>query len=454
MAHKRPAKKDEPFVIRESIESSAGILLRVGKEIVGVMFVNYRRPHYFSAEEKKIVKTLASSAAIAIKNQRLLEELRTGEREIITTLDSTELLNLIVKRAVYITGARLGDIRRLDPISQTLVVQARYPADVPVDLAWSQLPIGEGITGWAAMQHQTILVNDITNDLHYIPYFPHMCAELCVPLLDGDRRLLGTLNVESDRVGAFDRKDKRMLEAFANHAVIAIQNADSQKRLTANETLATLGGLGSSLIHRMHNDVGAIRTRAQKIQNAEGVDAYSKRHAHRIEVLATTVVEEAKRLKGWTLDTPQRIQIRGVVDEAIKRVRIPQDFVTNIYLLDTLPQVLGGEQQLTEVFVNLIQNAVDAMVDKRGELAVRGESVTLEGKRWVLISVRDTGVGISEEEKDKIFQPNYSTKAKGLGFGLCWTRTYLDLLGGSITVQSQPMIATEFTLALPAWEQA
>lgn len=96
------------FRQREKLQSVAGILLKVDKDIVGVMFINYRRIHSFSHEEKQIINSLVSSAASAIKNQRWLQTLDSIEREIITTLERQKVWEIIVQKAVQNTGADVG----------------------------------------------------------------------------------------------------------------------------------------------------------------------------------------------------------------------------------------------------------------------------------------------------------------------------------------------------------
>ena len=191
--------ESSPFVEREAIQSVAGILLKVDEEIVGVMFINYRRPHDFSKDEKQIIESLVSSVAIAIKNQRWLTTLCDIDREIVTTLNQKELLDNIVRQTIHITGAEVGDIRLLDPISQELVIRTSYPVNVPSNSKWERLKIGEGITGWVAKNRQSALVDNVQNDSRYKPYYENINSELCVPLLYKDC-VLGVLNVESSRI--------------------------------------------------------------------------------------------------------------------------------------------------------------------------------------------------------------------------------------------------------------
>ena len=258
--HKRAEDdKVKPFVIREKVESSAGVLLKASRRCFGVMFINYRRRHVFSPEEKNVIETLLSPlAAIAIRNRRLLENLNAIDRQMSTTLDLKKLLGLIAKLAVEITGAYLGDIRLLDPMSQELVVSGRFPKEIPSKPNWERIAMGEGITGWVAENQESVIVNDVDADLRYKKCFPIVKSELCVPLLDKANRLLGTLNVESDRTFAFTVGHMLLLEALAARAVIAVESVENKSRRIQAEKLAAYGRLGREVWHFLTREIAHL----------------------------------------------------------------------------------------------------------------------------------------------------------------------------------------------------
>ncbi|WP_298906309.1 GAF domain-containing protein [uncultured Nostoc sp.] len=440
------------FGHRERIKSVAGVLLKVDKDIVGVMFINYRRPHNFSEDEKKVIETLASSAAIAIHNQRWLTARNEINRQIITTLDHEKLLNLIVQQAVKITGADVGVISLFNPGEQKLLAKAKYLVkNIEFDSSdrLDSISIDEGITGWVAKYRQSALVNNVQTDNRYQAYFANIHSELCVPLLDKDSNVFGVLNVESRRISAFNQIHQPMLEALANQAVIGIQNLENKKQLVNMETIATLGDLAGPLVHHMHNDIGAIRVLAKNIY-AQGND-YSKKKASMILSLVERVLQGTDRMTSWIKENNnQPINICQIVVEAQARISISPEITLSIDIPDNLPKVLGGEQQLTDVFDNLIQNAVDVM-PQRGELSIIGISVQRMARFWVEVRVCDTGMGIVAENIEKIFLPGYTTKdeKRGMGFGLWWTKTYVERLGGYLAVESLPGKGSQFIVLLP-----
>jgi signal transduction histidine kinase len=242
-----------------------------------------------------------------------------------------------------------------------------------------------------------------------------------------------------------------MLEALADRAVIAIRNARNQEQLT----LASLGDLAGSWLHWIYGQVGLIRSKAIDIQHGKSVDDESKLIAEGIQQLTEQIKEEAQKLQSWIPDEPKPINLHQVVEVAWNKVRIPPKvtIMSHVLLGEDLPMVLGGEQQLAHVLINLIQNAVDAM-PHGGAISVTGKLVQFEGESWVALSVRDSGTGIPDEIRDRIFDRSFTTKKKsekGLGFGLWWARLYIQRLGGQLTFESKPGEWTQFDLALPVY---
>lgn len=445
--------KGSPFSERERVESVAGILLKVGREVVGTLFVNYRHPHHFSDEEKHLIDILASSAAISVKNQRWLSTISEIDREIISTLDQSKLLTLIAQKSVQITVADIGEIRLLDLGAEELVMLARYPENAPVDEKWNRTSIkgeGQGITGWVAVNRQSRIVDDALEDPIYVSFFPGARSELCVPLLDKDAGLLGVLNVESKSAHAFSERDKRRLEALANQVVIAIKKVQSNDQRVAAERVAALNLIARSVFHRLNNHLGAIQMWAKRI--SDHGDEYSRELARKIRCQAAGALEDRKRMKSW-LDTLEAVDIKQIILTARRRISLPSNVkIKEDYRFSSedLPKVMGSQDQLEDVFYNLLQNAIDAM-PRGGELSVNTMPMPTpqDDQVWLVVQVMDTGIGIPKESLDKIFNPEYTTKENHDGEGLWITKTYIERLGGQLTVDSHVNSGSKFTVVFP-----
>lgn len=454
----RRAGKGERFIVRENIKSSAGILLRVGREIVGVMFINYRRPHIFPKREKEIIDTLALHAATAIQNQRWMRTFSDVLYDIGSVLDAGEVLKRIVIGAVRIADADVGYLRLLKhPSSRALIVRAKHPAEAPVDETLMVTEIGEGVTGWVVEHGKPALVSDVKTDSRYRPFFSNMRSELCVPLVAASQRVVGALNVESRRVEAFNVRGQIMLEALAKEAVIAIQNAENRDRLIKTQTMAALGDLAGQLCHNAFvGKIDGLREATKDIllsianQQQEDIMQAAEGMLETLDRLSP-IVDRLRTLKDSIVEEPRSVDLRCLVLDVFQEWQMPPGVRKNDpNLSKKLPMVVAGKQ-LAWVLNNLIQNALDAMMPKGGLLTLSASAH--EDPDWVKLSVKDTGMGIPDDDVGKIFEIDFTTKqTEGSlhGFGLWWTRTYVERLGGRITVDSEEGKGTRVTVILPA----
>jgi len=149
------------------------------------------------------------------------------------------------------------------------------------------------------------------------------------------------------------------------------------------------------------------------------------------------------------------VKVRAVVENAVGCLGrdLSRDNIALNIQIDPELTVRANENQLLQVLFNLVINARQAMLGRRGRLTVDAAPT---GNGRVVINVRDTGCGIAPEHLDRIFEPFFSTKGadsppekRGLGLGLSISRDIIDELGGEITVESQLGQGTTFTITLP-----
>ena len=445
-----PTYESSNFARQEQIKSFAGIQLKIAEEIVGVMFINYRRYHEFTDDEKMIIETLASSAALAIKNQRWLTARSEIDQKIITTLDRSDLLNLIADQAAKLTRAERSAIWlvREDQSDEKLSLEAHYPKS-PVN---SGTPITtsleQEILGLVARNRKSKLDGNANESV------------LCVPLLNKDKNLLGVLTVGSGKINGFDEKQQHMLEALSRQAVIGIQNVDNKDRLVQMQGMATLGQLAAFTTHTINNDIGAIRLYANKLRKNPNLNDREYECLNNISTLAEQFLKRGKELKDFLQDGSHPVNLFEVIESACSsiRLRTPQ----NVSLIPPPKasveiHVLGNENTLTMVFDTLLGNALDAMPKKGGRISITVEtsdSLAIDQGPWIEIRVVDTGKGIANKHVGKIFDLGYTTKLRTIssrmGWGLWLANNYIRSVGGSLAVESKFRQGTSFVLRIPA----
>ena len=297
MSHKEPLSiEDVPNdpkldCIRDAlqkwgVQSTILIPLMVKNEIIGTIGLDaVKSSRKFSQEEQKLSQTMANQVASAIHNARSYENILKQRKQLEALydaakilaqnvgLDRQHLLDKILELAIFIidsSGAKatLGTIQIVD--EQT---NEREYTNVHSHSKSSELlpKIGQrtsldktkvkngkiGITGRAAVQKKAQLVPNVIEDEDYIRYSPNTKSELALPLLDDDR-VIGILNVEGNKVGAFDNSDRKALKALADLAIIAIRKAQSQEEFNAIQTVNSTFWLLSRWAHKVRQKSYAL----------------------------------------------------------------------------------------------------------------------------------------------------------------------------------------------------
>jgi signal transduction histidine kinase len=223
---------------------------------------------------------------------------------------------------------------------------------------------------------------------------------------------------------------------------------DAQDELVRKGKLAILGELSGGIGHELRNPLGAIKNAGYFLNMViENPEPEVKETLEILDKEVATSERIISSLMDFARQKPpsrRKTAINNVVQEALSSSRVPQKVKVINQLDDSLPDILADPDQLGRVFGNIILNAVQAMPD--------GGTLTLTSKAHsqnVTVSVADTGVGISPEALQKLFEPLYTTKPKGIGLGLAITRSMVEAHGGTITVQSEVGQGTTFTITLP-----
>ncbi|HEX2882019.1 MAG TPA: ATP-binding protein [Polyangiaceae bacterium] len=279
---------------------------------------------------------------------------------------------------------------------------------------------------------------------------------LCLGVRAKDGELLAILGVIDDRVrDAFSSEDVQLLETLAMQAGIVIDNSREYQKMQERERLAALGELAAGLAHEVKNPLGAIKGAAQLLADpADGkqLDAHSREFLQ----IILEEVERLDRVVGSVLDyarptggKPGPIDVNAVVKRTV--VLLTAEYGTaiqfNVDLPSVLPKVRGDAEQLRQVLINLIQNAVQAM-QGRGEVTIKTGERMQRGASFVTIAISDRGPGIAPAARKSLFTPFFTTKEKGTGLGLAISARAVQEMGGRIDVQSGPDGAT-FVVLMP-----
>jgi len=221
---------------------------------------------------------------------------------------------------------------------------------------------------------------------------------------------------------------------------------DLVSRASRSERLATFGQLVGSIGHDLRNPLGVIESSLFLLRGRVGEDERVKKHMDRIHDQVRLSNEIISGLLDLVRDRPlplERVPVAALLNEAASSVQRPAEVAMIIRGLDGL-EVAGDATQLRQALVNLVLNAVQA-ASPSGEvrIAMRRDGDT------VAIDVEDTGPGVAESVRGRIFEPLITTKDHGSGLGLAIVKRVADRHGGSVGYEPRPGGGARFTFRIP-----
>lgn len=432
----------------------------------------------FRERDAALLQSLADmTASVAQQNERLarmttqFRTLHTIDVALTSSLELERVLDMILEKAAELVGAEHGSLRQLDPESGKLVLRAHYGNGwTPEKLAYTPR-IGQGIARWVAENRRPYLSPDVRDDPLNVVLFEDMRSSISVPLQYGREdpsnpdSLLGVLLLESSRVAAFDQQDVELLEALAQEAVIAIQNASQHQKLLAEqerrlaaEKWAMMGQAATALAHRINNLMGIVPVSARetmrslaKLEAPDSERLWIEGNLERIERNARFVLKLSEALfRPFKHSGPTaRLDVNHLLDEALVAADLSEQIEVIRDFEKQLPMV-NCSLLLLDIFLELITNARKAMEDQdQPRLQVRTRSNQDDAGLWVVVEIKDTGRGIPAGQMVHLWDM-FQQSEDGLGFGLWWLRTFIERQGGSIKCHSEPGKGAAFFVRLPA----
>lgn len=269
---------------------------------------------------------------------------------------------------------------------------------------------------------------------------------------------LGVLADEFNRMTDAVRERENHLAQKSRELQLAYRDLqDSSERLRRSERLAAIGQLAAQITHEVRNPLNAIGLNLELLEEdleqlPNAAEALSVLQASMDEVERLTLITE-EYLRYASLPRPklEACNINSLLSDMMEFLQgeLAEKSVSwELSLEEDVPRVNIDERQLRQALLNLLRNAMQAATltkAEKGALSLSTEAVS----GGVAIDIRDNGLGIPEEQRDKIFDPFFSTKEDGSGLGLPLTKQIIEGHGGEIVCRSVPSGGTSFRLYLP-----
>jgi two-component system NtrC family sensor kinase len=483
-----PLYKGTPKKWRGSI---VGLPLKVKQRVVGVMNISRFERRPFEEEELRILEMLADQAAIAVENARLYETERTQRQRIEAMQSAVATLSqsLDLREVLDHILTELRKVIPYDSASAMLLegncLRVVAGRDLPGDSALGeQYPVTEIEREIERTGHPFVLVDASADErFHGWGHTGYVRGWMSVPLL-GREGLIGCLTIDSRKLGAYSDEEADLAMSFAQQAAIAVENAQlhqnvkdqlealqaSQDKLVQSEKMAAIGKLVAGVAHELNNPLTAIIGIAQLLQSgelSEGVKQDLEKlvgEAHRAGKIVRSLLDFSRQQR------PERspVFVEDVLNSTLRILAYDlqtRNIERRTDLAGDLPATMADAYQLQQVFVNLINNAYEAMYEanRGGVLAVSSELVRIDQMTGdgnidggtpppgIRICIEDDGPGIPSDVLPRIFDPFFTTKSpgKGTGLGLSVCHGIVSEHGGQIWVESEAGAGTRFYVQIP-----
>lgn len=396
----------------------------------GLILLKSKKKNFFSVKEIEFYEGVAQTLGIAMAGRRAQAALRERVKELSCVYGIAQLVEQ--------PGITLEKI--LQGIADLLPPAMRYP-----DIASARI---------------------LLDDKEYCS--PHECKETRYRLaadieIEGESRGVVEVFYSEEKpeleVGLFLAEEQSLLDAVAGYIGLIIKRKQweeekdrLQEQLRHADRLATIGQLGAGVAHELNEPLGAILGFAQLAAKTESLPKQGLKDIKKIENAAVHAREVVKKLLFFARQMPTHktlVNLNRIVEEGLYFLesRCAKEGVELVRdLADDLPEITADPAQLNQVLVNLVVNALQAS-SAGGKLTIR----TRCDKDSVLLTVEDTGEGMTEEVRKQIFVPFFTTKGvgQGTGLGLPVVHGIVSSHGGTIEVESKVGRGSRFTFKLP-----
>lgn len=447
-----------------------------GEKRLGTISVQSAKSNAFTSDSLQLLGALGAQASVAIENANLLETTQQSlkeinalyhiTRELAASLDTRQLMEDVVRLLHQNFGYYQVQILVVDPANGDLVIEAGS-GEIGDQIKGQRLKPGTGIVGYAVETRKPFFTNDVDKVVFYVfhPLLPNTRSELAAPII-ADNRVLGVLDIQLHPPKYLTERDLQLVSAVADELAIALQKAglysdlqasleqekNVRSKLVQNERLALAGRLLASVSHELNNPLQAIQNALFLLKEENGLSPQGKQDLQIVLSETERMSSLIERLRASYRPTQnegfQTVQINNLIEDIhsliathLRHNQIAFEFHPDM----NLPFILGHPDQLRQVVLNLLINAVEA-APSGGRIVVSTEN---QMDKEVMISVSDNGHGIDPAILPHMFDAFVTDKETGTGLGLAITYDIVNRHHGRIAASNNAEGGATISFWLP-----
>jgi len=458
----------------------------------GVLVLTRSTVEPFTEKQIELVTTFADQAVIAIENVRLFDEVQARTEELSeslrqqtatadvlktisrSTFDLKTVLQTLVESAARLCDADKATITRKRGnafyrseaygFSPEFI---EYVKDIPIELERGTAH------GRALLERKVIHIHDVLTDPEYTwakaQELGKFRTMLAVPMLR-EGVPIGVLGLTRSDVLPFTEKQIELVSTFADQAAIAIENVrlfdeiqdkSRQLELASEHKSQFLASMSHELRTPLNAIIGLTEmmvTNAPRFGTEKALEPLRRVNAAGTHLLSliNEILDLSKIEAGKLELNPEPVNLSRLIDEVVGTAGQLAEKNQNRLVVEAQQNVgalTAGSLRLKQILLNLLSNA--CKFTKEGEVALRMRKVA-DGREWVELAVADTGIGMTAEQQAKLFQDFTQADSLtarrygGTGLGLAISRKLARMMGGDVTVASEPGKGSVFTVRLPA----
>ena len=456
--------------------------VQINDRRLGTISVHRREAGVFHPDEIKLLTSLGIRAAIAIENAHILEDIQYALKEanalhlvnqkLLAVLDPQELMQDVVEFLSETFEYSYVQIFVVDPATGDFMIRAGS-GEIGRELRQQEyrLRAGEGIVGYTAETGNPFFTNNADKVVTFVrnPLLPEIQSTLTVPVrVEG--HILGLLDIQQLPPRQLTQRDLQLVSAVADQLALALQKANLYTDLQASlqmeksmrsqlllaDRLATMGRLLASVSHELNNPLQAIQNALFLLREEQGLSVQGRQDLDIVlsesERMAALIARLRATYRPAHIEDFQPMQLNDVIEDvhALIATHLRHNEISFEFHPDPeVPAIPGLADQIRQVILNLLMNAVEAMTSG-GRLTVATLYQREAGE--VLLRVSDTGPGIEPDILPSIFDAFVTNKEHGTGLGLTITYDIVNKHRGRIQAENNPTGGATFNLWLPAGE--